>query len=63
MENKILIITTKTPRRWDTTGHKRLIYYCEKCDTCKMMYDSDAKTLDDVLCNVHNKNMVEFIEK
>jgi hypothetical protein len=61
--NKVLIITTNSPRIYSTTGHKRIILYCEKCDKCKMMFESDAKTVNDILCKIHNNKMIEFVEK
>lgn len=60
--NKILCVTTNDGRRWDTTNHKRVIMYCEECNECQMIFESDTMTKDMVECQKHNRQLVRFVE-
>lgn len=46
-----IIDTTTTPRRWDTTNHKKEYAKCPKCDVTYLQFESDTK----LLCSIHKE--------
>ena len=51
MLNEKIIDTTTTPRRWDTTNHKKEYVKCPKCKIVYIQFESDTK----ILCRIHNE--------